>query len=596
MATVTNRLTRINDAEGTITTANIPSGGAGAGANTDIFLQGAQSLGRRQTTTGAAAGFVLVDDADNNVSAASVHVGFWFWVTQYAILDDVRLVFGTGTGTPANHDIHFFPYTTEYPNLGGWVRAWVDVSRTPDVTGGTGLNESQLRSYGIQVSFTTTPGGTSPNLIIDSADYTDGGHALELTGTSGVWLDFATSDENTTNQYGVFRRVGGVYNCFARVQLGTNASSLVFSDSNKTIVFPQQALVEDTFMGINCNLGNASTDIDIITTVFSSAGSKQGDFVVSGTSGSLLIDGCSFNSIRIVTLTSATTLTNSVFNLSGPVTQSGANISTCTFNSSTGTTALIANDLDLVDDCTFISDGTGHAVELTTLGDGTMEWRNNLTGYAGSNGSTGNEALYVNVASGSITINVAAGYSTPSVRTAGATVTVVAGAVTVQARAVTSAGAPIQNARVILKASDGTGPYPFEESVTITRSGSTATVTHTGHGLSTNDYVAIDGADQPEYNGVKLITVTGANSYTYTVSGTPATPATGTIESTFVALYGLTDSNGVVSTSRVYSADQPVIGWTRKSTSSPYYKEGTLIGTISSATGFNSTAVMVSDE
>ncbi len=595
MATVTSQLTRINDAEGVITTANIPSGGGGAGANTDIFLQGAQSLGRRQTTTGAAAGFVLVDAADNDCSAASVHVGIWFWVTQYAIIDELVLILGTGTGTPTNYDGHNFPFATEYPNLGGWVRSWIDVSRTPDVTGGTGLNEAALRSYGIQVSFSTTPGGTSPNLIIDAADFTNGGAALQLTGTSGVWSDFTTADENTTNQYGVFRNIGGVYTCFARVQLGT-ASSLVFSDSNKTIVFPQQNLVEDTFMGINVDLQNASTDVTLTNNTFISSGTKKGDLVVTGTSGSLLLDSCAFNGSRIVTLTSGCTADSSSFNSCGLLTQAGSLLTGCTFNASTSSASVLSTDLDDITDCTFVSDGSNHAVELTSLGTGTMTWANFLSGYAASNGSTGNEAIYVNVASGSLTINVSAGYDTPSIRTAGATVTVVAGAVTVAVKAVDADGTAIQNARVLLRASNGTGPYPFDATVTITRSGSTATVSHTSHGLQTNDYVQIVGADQPEYDGVKLITVTGANSYTYTVSGSPATPATGTIKSTFVALYGLTDVNGNVSTSRVYAADQPVVGWARKSTSAPYYKEGSLVGAVDSASGFSSTTVMISDE
>ena len=64
----------------------------------------------------------------------------------------------------------------------------------------------------------------------------------------------------------------------------------------------------------------------------------------------------------------------------------------------------------------------------------------------------------------------------------------------------------------------------------IIRSGSTATVTTgSSHGLSTNDEVYISGADQSEYNVVAVITVTGASTFEYEVSGTPTTPATGTI-------------------------------------------------------------------
>jgi len=64
----------------------------------------------------------------------------------------------------------------------------------------------------------------------------------------------------------------------------------------------------------------------------------------------------------------------------------------------------------------------------------------------------------------------------------------------------------------------------------ITRSSSTATVTKTAHGLETGWDITIVGADQVEYNGNHVITVTSADTFTYTVSGTPATPATGDID------------------------------------------------------------------
>jgi len=64
----------------------------------------------------------------------------------------------------------------------------------------------------------------------------------------------------------------------------------------------------------------------------------------------------------------------------------------------------------------------------------------------------------------------------------------------------------------------------------ITRSGSTATViTQTAHGFATGQKVVVSGATQSEYNGAFTITSTGPQTFTYSVTGTPATPATGTI-------------------------------------------------------------------
>lgn len=75
----------------------------------------------------------------------------------------------------------------------------------------------------------------------------------------------------------------------------------------------------------------------------------------------------------------------------------------------------------------------------------------------------------------------------------------------------------------------GVDPAPVAIS-SLTRSGGTATVTTTAaHGLSTGDVVTIAGAGQAEYNITATVTVTSSTTFTYAVTGTPASPATGTI-------------------------------------------------------------------
>lgn len=70
----------------------------------------------------------------------------------------------------------------------------------------------------------------------------------------------------------------------------------------------------------------------------------------------------------------------------------------------------------------------------------------------------------------------------------------------------------------------------------ITRSGTTATVTTTPpHGFATGQIIDIRGVTETAYNGGYLITVTGANTFTYTVSGSPSTPATGSFK--YATLY-----------------------------------------------------------
>jgi len=151
-----------------------------------------------------------------------------------------------------------------------------------------------------------------------------------------------------------------------------------------------------------------------------------------------------------------------------------------------------------------------------------------------------------------------------------------------------------QNARVYLLAASG-GPLPFQDSITIVRSGSTATVTHTAHGVLDQSSMVIAGSDQPEYNGVKTITVTDANTYTYTVSGTPDTPATGTIVATVRIFSGLTDVNGEIEGEIDFTSSQPISGHARKSSGAGNFKTSNIVGTIASS-GLDSTAFLIADE
>lgn len=64
----------------------------------------------------------------------------------------------------------------------------------------------------------------------------------------------------------------------------------------------------------------------------------------------------------------------------------------------------------------------------------------------------------------------------------------------------------------------------------LTQSAGTATATTaSAHGYTTGDTILISGASPSNYDGSFTITVTGASTFTYAVSGSPSSPATGTI-------------------------------------------------------------------
>lgn len=92
--------------------------------------------------------------------------------------------------------------------------------------------------------------------------------------------------------------------------------------------------------------------------------------------------------------------------------------------------------------------------------------------------------------------------------------------------------------------------FPTATPVGITRSGSEATCNMPGHGFVSTQTVSISGANEAEYNGNQIITVTDADNFTFPISGTPATPATGTIlvagEKTAGTITSLTRSGSIV--------------------------------------------------
>jgi hypothetical protein len=134
--------------------------------------------------------------------------------------------------------------------------------------------------------------------------------------------------------------------------------------------------------------------------------------------------------------------------------------------------------------------------------------------------------------------------------------------------------------------------------VSIAGSGTTATVTHTGHGLVTGQKVLIGGVtDDDVYNGVFTITYVSTTSYTYTTPAaiTKASPA-GTITATYVVMFGLTNSSGILSEDQDWSVAQVVSGRVRKSSASPYYQQSLISGSISTTSGLDITIFLIKDE
>lgn len=105
-------------------------------------------------------------------------------------------------------------------------------------------------------------------------------------------------------------------------------------------------------------------------------------------------------------------------------------LNSCAIDSGTFIDSLVVADspADAADltNCAFIKTaGTRHGIEIIGAAADFSLDGNTFTGFAGTDGSTGNEAIYVNIATGTVNISITGGGSTPSIRTAGATVNVI---------------------------------------------------------------------------------------------------------------------------------------------------------------------------
>ena len=592
---VTNLLTLMEDGEGTLGTLTSIGGGAGAGAETEIFFAGSQSIGRRSDNQTSLHGFFINVGATFNLSGAGQHVKIWSWFTHYKAVTGVQYRLGSSTTA---YEAFTYP-TTKIPALGGWFPAWLEVNAGTD----TGTPDFTVIDEIAQAITIGDVAGNTNNNIMDQVHH--GTSGMRWDGTGGGLSDFRTTE--ASNALGVFLSRDGIDYLFARLEIGSSTST-TFTATGYTIVFPDQPLCSTTFMGLTFDLQHASTAISMtggtVTSGDPASAARRGDLIVTGTAGTLTLNNNKLAGLRLLTLNSKVTANNCVFSNTGQITANGADLvgsAVSGYEGSANTSAVVWDvntDPDgFLDDMTFTK-GTAatHAIELGTTSPTTVTLRGiTFSGYNAADGQN-DSVVHVKRTSGAVTIFAVACSGTMSYRSDGADVTVVSDPVTISVHVNDNAGANLENARVFLKATGGSGPFPADESVTITRSGSTATVSHTGHGMATNDKVVIAGADQLEYNVIFTITFIDKNSYSYTVSGTPATPATGTITSTFVALHGLTNASGDISASRVYSADQAVVGWVRKQSGTPYFRTSTLGGAVDSALGYTATVQMVLDQ
>jgi len=483
MATYTSDLTSqvvnaADSASGWSELASPHSSGGTPAVDAENFYHNAASVSQGTgQASGQSAGFqYLAGSALTWTAASNWCLFFWTYYTAPTNLTSWTsggLRVGVGD---ADNDAHMFNamgVDFDLLPLACWQSTAIDPEATPDQTVGTVNSDTTYQNFAILPNVNAKITKGSP-VAADVIRYGRG--QLLSTGATCLFSGMATfNDDDTIGRYGMFTALGSGYRWKGLMQFGDASTTCTMDDSNVAISIEDTPRVLAGFNKIEVyNSGSSITWTSvgftgIETSITGSAPISAGDFEVID-NATINFANCTFTDMGTFIFNGGTNdniLDGTTFRRCGQVTEGGALVTDCTFDSpdiAIDTAALVTDDLGNGAGNSFARGTNGHAVELTSIGDGTQNWDNTGTGYAsgGSGGSpvtptsVGDEMIYVSASSGTITISVSATGTIPSIRSAGATVNVVANEVDIIITA-TVDGVPLEGASVYMKLTSGDG-------------------------------------------------------------------------------------------------------------------------------------------
>lgn len=438
-----------------------------------VELTGCLALGVSTTTSRAYYTVSATNFTAGNSPGPSL---IYLWYTHRAALDSVALggigmYIGDGTNDIVFHlagkDKAVFRHD-DGPSL--WQCLLLDTASLPTtytVVSGSyaSLNWAAITRIGIQFKTLAKAIGGATNCFWDILRQGAIGQGLTMTGAAsgaeGTFQEIATADLDTTNQkaFGIIRKLStGVFGVQGALTFGSTTAGVntYFKDADATVVFEARGIGNDKYR--ITVLGNASsgvTDFRLTDCVIKSATPYVTCSFSSTGIDVLTLTRCSFlslgNAITFSTASADTAnhnITGCKFDVCGQidpglVTFTGNTISRTT--NANGGLLIDADGTANMSSLSFTSAGTGHAIYITAAGTYTLT---NFTysGYASTNGSTGNEVVYNN-SGGAVTLNISGG-NTPTVRNGTSASTTVVSSVNVTIHVQDAAQTAIQNARV----------------------------------------------------------------------------------------------------------------------------------------------------
>jgi hypothetical protein len=392
---------------------------------TDYFINGTSCISKTYNATGLG-GLVYTAGAGVTIPTDGAFLAWQYFSCQNALATGanggIRLIVGSGTAA-------FKAW-----NLGGsdvhtgklWQNLAVDPSLTADYTVGAPTATRLTFGWAANNNNPVTKGNPFAAGALRYGRCESRFNGGDLANGYATFAGYAAQNDNVSNRWGLIEAVPGGYQFKGLMVLGYT-SAVDFRDSNTQILIDNTTKVSANFNRVE--IRNASSRVDWTGISFLALGSVSKGRLQVVDNAIVNIDACSFTGMDTFAFLSNSSLIDTTFRRCGIVTLGGATYDGCTFDRAAGSTAVTGTPAQcaLVTNTQFVSDGTGYAIEITGTAASLTLTNVGFTGYAGTNGSTGNEAVFVNIASGTVTINISGG-STPTYRTAGATVVVVSSA------------------------------------------------------------------------------------------------------------------------------------------------------------------------
>jgi hypothetical protein len=357
------------------------------------------------------------------------------------------------------------------------------------------------------------------------------------TGTEGVFSEIAAADRATTTlgALGICRQLAsGVVGLQGPLTFGdTGSGSIVFQTVGETLVFePPDAGVADDRFWLAVVGGTGNTSVSWVGCSFiCPAGVGAGLLAAESDADTFIMNGCLIKGFEqgitfLSTTTSGTfTITGNTFSGCGQINlgfllQDGD----FTGNTISGSTDAATGALLLgstgytsgltLEDTTFISGGSGHAIYITQAGTYTFDGVI-CSGYGAD--ASANAAIYNN-SGGSVTINAQGGSSGLTVLNGSGASTTINNSVNVKVTAVTTTGTPISGARVFLETvSGGTDIFDGSDATSLTdASGEVSTTWNYTADVAVTGRVR-KGSSSPYYRTGQIVGTIGSTGFDVTI-------------------------------------------------------------------------------